>query len=176
MKITCPECSEKFDIASNMVGKKAKCGECGFVFVVPDKGADSSHEPATETLTAKERETRAWLSLYIAGLGVLLLLFRGNYGGMIANMVLAIVIESAAIYLIWRALLLVWPLRQLHPRQESVQMAVLINGILLGIFALSLLLTLYALVSGGSGSGGAGIGGLDQILKSLKDVNKMLPN
>jgi uncharacterized paraquat-inducible protein A len=176
MKITCPECSEKFDIANTMVGKKAKCGECGFVFVVADKEADTQHQPASETFSLKEREARAWLSLYIAGLGVLLLLFRGNYGGMIANMVLAIVIESAALFLIWRALLLVWPFRQLQPRQEAVQMAVLINSILLGIFALSLLLTLYALVSGGSGSGGAGIGGLDQILKSLKDVNKMLPN
>jgi len=176
MKITCPECSEKFDVASQMVGKKAKCGECGFVFVVPSIASHEEKNDVVPPLTIKQLEARAWLSLYIAGIGTLLLLFRGNSGGMIANIVLALVIESAAIYLIWRSLMLVWPLRQHQPPHETVQMAVIVNCILLGIFALSLLLTLYALVSGSGGGGAGGLGGLDQIMKSLKDVNKLMPN
>lgn len=176
MKITCPECSEKFDVASQMVGKKAKCGECGFVFVVPSMSFQAEKNDSEQALTIKQINARAWLSLYLSGIGVLLLLFRGNYGGMVANIVMALVIETAAIFLIWRSLMLVWPFRQHQPPHETVQMAVLVNCILLGIFALSLLLTLYSLVSGSGGGGMGGIGGLDQIMKSLKDMNKLLPN
>ena len=87
MKITCPECTERFDISSDMVGKKAKCGSCSHVFVVPEVKESKAKKLSDEEEVVDVRET-AWLSLYLAGLAVLLLLFRAQQGGIIAVMLL----------------------------------------------------------------------------------------
>ncbi|HMO36097.1 MAG TPA: hypothetical protein PKA06_08640 [Gemmatales bacterium] len=75
MKITCPECSIQFDVANTLAVKKAKCGECGFVFHVPVNQSGAAHQAGWNGVTENEQPiARAWLSLYVAGITVLLLL------------------------------------------------------------------------------------------------------
>lgn len=183
MKITCPECAERFDISADMVGKKAKCGECAHVFIVPDVVVKNvkkeSPEPAGDV-----RQT-GWLSLYLAGMALGLLLFGGQQSGMmimgkgmIVGLLMRFAIDTAAIYLAWRGFWTVWPLKDKDSESHLVKTALLVNGILLGLLIVSVLLMLFTLVSGsGSGSGDlGGLGnGLGDIMKNMNEINKLLP-
>lgn len=170
MKATCPQCSERFSISSEMVGKKAKCGQCSHVFVIPEK-VQSLVEPATVAPASTTHQ--AWHSLYLSGLAVLLLLFRGHQGGMIASLIFAMAIEAAAIWMAFRGLMIALKLNPFADADGLPKTALLVNGVLIGLVGLSLLLTLYALIAGQGSTGG--LGDLNNILKSVKDVNKMLP-
>lgn len=173
MKITCPECSERFDVSNEMVGKKAKCGGCSHVFVVPEPKSKRHIEIEEEVVDTRET---AWLSLYLAGIAVLLLLFRAQQGALIATMLFALAIESAAIFFTWRGFSAVWPYKNAVEHRFLLKTAILVNGIVLGLLALSLLLTLYAIIAG-SGSGGLGGlgGGADGILKYFQELQKNMP-
>lgn len=173
MKTICPECAEQFEVSSDMVGKKAKCGECGYVFEVP-KGDDKKKKKKLDN-DNKEASQTAWLSLYLAGLALLMLLYSGHQGGLMAGMLFTLAIETAALYLVWQGFMLAWSLRT-EVQTELVRMAILVNSILIGLFVLSLLLTIYALIAGPAGGGAGGLGGLTDVLKSLKDANKLIPN
>lgn len=168
MKITCPECSERFDVSPDMIGKKAKCGECAHVFVVPEV-ADKKTKPEKGSAgDAKEVRQAAWLSLYLAALAVLLLLFRGHQGGLIATMLFALAIEAAAVCFVWRALMVVWPYKSQSADSPLISTAILVNGVLLALIGLSVLLTIYAMVSGGGGAGG--LGSLGDLMKTMNNA------
>lgn len=178
MKTTCPECLEQFDVPVELLGKKAKCGECDHVFVVPTSIAkDKKIRKVEKADKSQEKDAHqtAWLSLYLAGLALLMLLYSGNQGGLVAGMVFKLAIESAALFLVWRSWLLVWDLRTDTPN-VLVKMAMLVNGLLIALFIFSLLLTLYSLVASPASSSSGGLGNLNDILKSLQDVKKMIPN
>ena len=175
MKITCPECNERFEVSADMVGKKAKCGECAHVFIVPemfDRKPKKSKEPVEESVDVRET---AWLSLYLAGIAVLLMLYSGYQGGMIANLVLRLAIETASLFLVWKGFSSIWPYRNEAEYKHLVSTAVMVNGILLALMALSLLLSLYVLVAGSNSSGLGSMGGLGDIMKNLNDIQKQLP-
>jgi predicted Zn finger-like uncharacterized protein len=174
MKITCPECSEQFDVSSEMIGKKAKCGECAHVFVVPEITEKKTKKSKPDLSPGKEVRQKAWLSLYLAGMAVGLLLFRGHQVGMIAALLMALAIESAALFLAWRGFMIVFPLRNTEEESGLVKTAVIVNGIMMGLLGLSLMLTIYTIVAGQS-SAGSGLGGLDQIMKQMNEVQKMIP-
>src|SRR5688572_15783559 len=104
MTITCPECGSRFKVSEELVGKKAKCGACQHVFVVPEVQdevplKESITTSATEPADAREQ---AWTSLYLAGLAAVLLLFRGALGGLAATLILALAVESAAVFFAFR--------------------------------------------------------------------------
>lgn len=170
MKATCPQCSERFSISAEMVGKKAKCGQCSHVFVIPEMPQSPAETASVQPSFALQQ---AWHSLYLAGLAVLLLLFRGHQGGMIASLIFAIAIESAAIWMAFRGWMIALKLNPFADAYGLPKTALLVNGVLIGLVGLSLLLTLYALIAGQGSAGG--LGDLNNILKSVKDVNKMLP-
>lgn len=170
MKTTCPECSERFDITPEMIGKKAKCGQCAHVFVVPEVVEKKTKKEQVDTNDTSDIRQSAWLSLYLAGMGVMLLLFRGHQSGMIATLLFALAIETAAVYLVWRGFISVWPLKDAEKEQHLIKTAILVNSILLGLLGLSVLLTLYAIIAGPSAGGMGGLGGLEQIMKGYKDA------
>jgi predicted Zn finger-like uncharacterized protein len=166
IKTLCPECATEFQVDAGRVGKKAKCGECGHVFTV-----EGSIEKATEATQ------HGWLSLYLAGLAILLLLFRGSQGGLMASLLFAMALETAALFLAWRGLLLVLPGRFTGDANEVTRSALLVNGILMALFALSLGLSIYQLVAkpGGNLPGlGDGLGNLNEIMRNMQEVNKLL--
>ncbi|HMP15667.1 MAG TPA: hypothetical protein PKD72_01470, partial [Gemmatales bacterium] len=59
--------------------------------------------------------------------------------------------------------------------QHTIQMAIIIHGVLLGIFALSLTITLYALIFMRTTTSLSHVGGLEQLMKSVQEMNKLLP-
>ncbi len=173
MKITCPECSERFEVSPDMIGKKAKCGECAHVFVVPDV-AEKKSKKEKGSSEANEVRQSAWLSLYLAGIGLGMLLFRGNQGGMIATMLFGLAIETAAFFLVARGFWTAWALKDSDTDVNLVKTAILVNGILLGLLLLSIVLTIYALVAGPSAGGLGGLGsGLGDIMKNMNEINKL---
>jgi predicted Zn finger-like uncharacterized protein len=167
IKTLCPECATEFQVDAGRIGKKAKCGECGHVFTV--EGSIEKVSDATQ---------HGWLSLYLAGLAILLLLFRGSQGGLLASLLFAMAIETAALFLAWRGLLLVLPGRYSGEANEVTRAALLVNGILMALFALSLALSIHQLVArpGGNVPGMEGLGGnLNDILKNMQEMKKLLP-
>lgn len=179
MKITCPECSERFDVSADMIGKKAKCGECAHVFIVPDvveKKAKKEKSKENGDQAGDVRQT-AWLSLYLAGMAVGLLLFRGHQGGMVASMLLGLAIETAAFYLVWRGFWNVWQVKDDETQATLVKTALLVCGILLGLLVLSILLSLYTLIAGSGAGATGGLGGLGNVLgdlmKNSNEINKL---
>lgn len=186
MKITCPECSERFDISTDMIGKKAKCGECAHVFVVHDvaeKKVKKDKVRASVEETSDVRQT-AWLSLYLAGMSLGLLFFGGQQmgmmslgKGMIVQVLLRLAIDTAAIYLLCRGFWSVWAIRESETDAHLVKTAIIVDGILLGLLIVSVLLMLFALVSGGGTSGNdlGGLGsGLGDIMKNMNEINKLV--
>ena len=159
-----------------MIGKKAKCGECAHVFVVPDLAEkkakkDKAKESAEETVDIRQA---AWLSLYLAGLAVGMLLFRGHQGGMVASMLFGLAIETAALFLVWRGFWNAWLLKNEETEAYLVKTAILVCGILLGLLVLSVLLTLYALIAGPNAGGLGGLGsGLGDMMKNINEINKL---
>ena len=172
MKITCPECSERFDVPPDMIGKKAKCGECSHIFVVPEV-AEKKVKKEKGSSESKEVRQSAWLSLYLAGIALGMLLFRGQHGGMTATMLFGLAIETAALFLAWRGFWNVWLLKETDVEVYLVKTAILVNGILLGLLVLSMLLTIYALIAGPS-AGGLG-NGLGDLMKNMNEINKFIP-
>lgn len=169
IKTTCPECAAGFDVDDERLGKKAKCGECGHVFIVEAGKKKKEKSDGAE-------QHHGWLSLYLAGLSLLLLIYRGNQTGMLASVVLAMAMETAALFLAWRGLLLVLPGRLPGAPNEVTRTALMVNGILVGIFALSLLLTIYSLIASQGSPAVGGMGGnLKDLLKTLQDANKLIP-
>jgi len=178
MKITCPECNERFDASADMIGKKAKCGECAHVFIVPDVIEKKAKKDKAKEGVEEGGDVRqtAWLSLYLAGLAVGMLLFRGHQGGMIASMLFGLAIETAAFFLVWRGFWNVWKLKDEETQAYLVKTAILVCGILLGLLVLSILLTLYALIAGPGNGGLGGLGsGLGDMMKNMNEINKLLP-
>ncbi|MBL8823653.1 MAG: zinc-ribbon domain-containing protein [Planctomycetia bacterium] len=170
MKATCPHCAERFSISAEMVGKKAKCGQCSHVFVIPE----STQVPADASTVAPASATQqAWHSLYLAALAVLMLLFRGQQGGMVLSLIFAIAIETAAIWMTVRGLRIAIKLTPATEPLSLARTAFLVNAILIGLLGLSVVLTLYTLISGRGGAGG--LGDFKQIFDSVNQVNKMLP-
>lgn len=176
MKITCPECSERFDVSSDMIGKKAKCGECAHVFVVPDLAEKKARKVKSIESSEEMVDVRqtTWLSLYLAGLAVGMLLIRGHQGGMVASILFGLAIETAALFLVWRGFWNVWLLKEEKAEAYLVKTAILVCGILMGLLVLSVLLTLYALIAGPSAGGLGGLGsGLGDMMKNLNEINKL---
>jgi predicted Zn finger-like uncharacterized protein len=167
MTITCPECESRFKVAVEMVGKKAKCGACQHVFVVPDAQDVPLPVPAPSVADAREL---AWTSLYLGGLAALLLLFRGGLGGLIATLLLALATESAAIFFAFRGWRDARLVLQAQPGSHLGRTGFLVNGVLLGLVALSALLTIYQLVAGQ----GSGLGSLSDLLKGSGSANDIL--
>ncbi len=170
-----------------MVGKKAKCGECAHVFVVPglvEKKAKKELIKESGDQLVDVRQT-AWLSLYLAGMALGLLFCGGQQGGMmvmgkgmIVGLLFRFAIDTAAIYLAWRGFWSVWAIRENVTDARLVRTAIIVNGILLGLLVVSVLLMLFALVAGG-GLGGNDLGGLGSglgdMMKNMNEINKMLP-
>jgi predicted Zn finger-like uncharacterized protein len=172
MTITCPECDSRFKVDAAMVGKKAKCGGCEHVFVVPGEPESPATTLAEGAAHAAGPQELTWSSLYLAGIAAALLLFRGGLGGlggMIATLVLALAVESAAVFLAFRGWRDAQAALQQRPGTHLARTGWLVNGILLGLVALSALLTLYQLIAGPSGGGGLpGLGDLQKIIQGYK--------
>jgi predicted Zn finger-like uncharacterized protein len=175
MKITCPECSERFDISSDMIGKKAKCGECAHVFVVPDVAEKKSKKDKGSSETNDVRQI-AWLSLYLAGMSVALGIAGGQQSMManIPTIIMSFGMGIASTFMVWRGFWSVWPLRHQDKETHLVKTAIIVNGILLGLTAFSILILIITLISGPSTGGLGGLGGLDQIMKGYNDALKTI--
>jgi predicted Zn finger-like uncharacterized protein len=177
MKTTCPECSERFDVSTDMIGKKAKCGECAHVFVVPESAEKKAKKDKGSSESNDVRQT-AWLSLYLAGMAVGLLLFRGHQGGLIASMIFSLAIETAALYLAWLGFWNAWNFKNEGAATPLVKTAIVVNGIMIGLLILSVLLTLYALIASPSAGSSGGLGGMGNILgdlmKNSNEINKLI--
>ncbi|MFT3880083.1 MAG: zinc-ribbon domain-containing protein [Gemmatales bacterium] len=174
MKITCPECSERFDVSSDMIGKKAKCGECAHVFVVPDLVEKKAKKQKPDVEEASDIRQTAWLSLYLAAISLGMLLYSGHQGGMMASLLFGLAIETAALYLAWRGFMNSWSLRDEETETRLIKTGILVNGILMGLLGLSILLTVYTMIGGQSAGGMGGLGGLDTIMKGYQDALKSI--
>jgi predicted Zn finger-like uncharacterized protein len=175
MTITCPECDSRFKVSEELIGKKAKCGACQHVFVVPEQeGAEVKPSDATAQGPTDPRE-RAWTSLYLAGMAALLLLFRGGLGGlggMVTTLIFALAVETAAVYFAFRG----WRDARQSLQAKASHLArtgLVVNGVLLALVALSGVLTVYQLVAGPAA--GPGLGGLQDLMKNYNDLLKQLP-
>ncbi|HQR09508.1 MAG TPA: zinc-ribbon domain-containing protein [Gemmatales bacterium] len=181
MKITCPECTERFDVSSDMIGRKAKCGECAHVFIVPDlvdKKAKKEKNKESGDQAVDVRQT-AWLSLYLAGLAVALEITVGQQAMMtsIPVIIMSFAMGIASTFLVWRAFWSVWPLRHQDQETHLVKTAIIVNGIMLALTAFSILILIIALIAGVRGSndlGGLG-SGLGDMMKNMNEINKLLP-
>lgn len=171
MTITCPDCASRFKVDEDMVGKKAKCGACQHVFVVPGKTDREELSPTSAAPSPSNVKELAWTSLYLAGIASVLLLFRGGLGGMIATLLLALAVESASLFLTYRGWQDAKRALQLQPDSHLAKTAWLVNSILLGLLALSALLTLYQLVAG---PGQGGLPGLGDLMKQIGKQNDVL--
>jgi predicted Zn finger-like uncharacterized protein len=172
MTISCPACGSRFKVGEDLIGKKAKCGACQNIFVVPEQGDVAKELSSTRVTGSPDARDLAWTSLYLGGLAALLLLFRGGLGGLTATLIFALAVESAAVFFAfrgWRDARLAWGFQASHLARTGM----LVNGVLLALVALSVVLTLYQLIAG-PGAGGGGMGDLQKVLGQYNDVLKQL--
>ncbi len=179
MQIICPKCASSFQAPKEVLGKKAKCGSCHHVFVVENPDSAAEKETHVHSITPNHQSNNnsqelAWVSLYLAAMAALLLLARGNHGGLIASLLVGLAMESAVVFFAVRGFLDAKQARSLHPASHLARTGLLVNGALLGLIGFSLLLTLYSLIAGSGSGSTAGTPGLNDLMKMINQQGNQM--